>query len=604
MNKVYAGRRPRLLNSIIYSAQKNRTGFPQRYAYRGGFLNDGGEVMIQAYKKFWKGYADFSGSTSRRDYWLAVLANFIIAAILRIFAGPAGNRGPGLWITALASVYSLAVFLPSLAIAVRRLRDAGQGWANIFWMFLPVVGSIILIVKLCSPAAPGAAVNVTHSQNSPGAPASRALQQQSPVRPAAPSGTASAAATTVFVPGQTGSSTKVPLSSLRPYHGNGVCDVCNRSLTGVKAYIVPNRTFYASPEYRKHYADLNAVFFALSGQSAEQALRHMQLNDHSEGSAVCENCIHMFAEMPTPVNDDAKEKAHTDESRKQNRNIFYVFALKGAAFGNAGGDIEAVIREKAEKLRDGYEPSKNMELSVIRPQEWGGKIEVSNQGGVISSSINIADHKQSIRNYLEKAGIAGSLIDAGIAECEKENLILTNPFSGVTVIGVPVMAEKPDAITDNTNRIIEEVEPDDENLPAHLLIRFDIEKLKELGGAYGYSAGRLLGAAIPDTLMEMMIISDGDSRATLSGEEQVYLIDISASGSSPEKLRDEIMPLIQQNDELIKYTAQPPAELCRDTSAEPLVISGVVRKGQIAGAGGLCASGLISAWKEAKSNDI
>ena len=31
--------------------------------------------MIEAYKKFWKGYVDFKGRSSRSDYWLAVLAN-------------------------------------------------------------------------------------------------------------------------------------------------------------------------------------------------------------------------------------------------------------------------------------------------------------------------------------------------------------------------------------------------------------------------------------------------------------------------------------------------------------------------------------------------
>ncbi|MGX8702920.1 MAG: zinc-ribbon domain-containing protein, partial [bacterium] len=61
----------------------------------------------------------------------------------------------------------------------------------------------------------------------------------------------------------------------------------------------------------------------------------------------------------------------------------------------------------------------------------------------ITSSVNFADHKQAIRNYLEKAGADSSLIEAGIAEAEKESLILSNPFSGVTVMGIPVAAEKP-----------------------------------------------------------------------------------------------------------------------------------------------------------------
>ena len=38
--------------------------------------------MIEAYKKFWKGYVDFKGRSTRSDYWLAVLSNTIVTIIL------------------------------------------------------------------------------------------------------------------------------------------------------------------------------------------------------------------------------------------------------------------------------------------------------------------------------------------------------------------------------------------------------------------------------------------------------------------------------------------------------------------------------------------
>ncbi len=34
--------------------------------------------MIEAYKKFWKGYVDFEGRSTRSDYWFAYLANILI----------------------------------------------------------------------------------------------------------------------------------------------------------------------------------------------------------------------------------------------------------------------------------------------------------------------------------------------------------------------------------------------------------------------------------------------------------------------------------------------------------------------------------------------
>ena len=34
--------------------------------------------MIEAYKKFWKGYVDFKGRSTRSDYWLNVLAQCLV----------------------------------------------------------------------------------------------------------------------------------------------------------------------------------------------------------------------------------------------------------------------------------------------------------------------------------------------------------------------------------------------------------------------------------------------------------------------------------------------------------------------------------------------
>ena len=32
--------------------------------------------MFRAYKKYWMGYVDFTGRSTRSDYWLAVLAKY------------------------------------------------------------------------------------------------------------------------------------------------------------------------------------------------------------------------------------------------------------------------------------------------------------------------------------------------------------------------------------------------------------------------------------------------------------------------------------------------------------------------------------------------
>ena len=96
---------------------------------------------MKEYLDMWKNYANFSGRTSVRGYWMAVLFNIIISAIVS-------------FIPIVSYIYPLAILIPSLAIVVRRLRDAGKSWTAIFLNLIPLVGSIILIVKLCQPSAP------------------------------------------------------------------------------------------------------------------------------------------------------------------------------------------------------------------------------------------------------------------------------------------------------------------------------------------------------------------------------------------------------------------------------------------------------------------
>lgn len=90
-----------------------------------------------------KNYVGFSGRATRAQYWWFVLANFIVSFICGFIDALAG------WNNVLASIYSLAVFLPWLAITVRRLRDAGYHWAWIFINVIPLIGQIVFIVLLC-----------------------------------------------------------------------------------------------------------------------------------------------------------------------------------------------------------------------------------------------------------------------------------------------------------------------------------------------------------------------------------------------------------------------------------------------------------------------
>ena len=117
--------------------------------------------MIEAYKKFWKGYVDFEGRSTRSDYWFAYLANMLTVVafyvLLAVFGGIAGATDSSflavisLILLLIFFAYGVAMVLPGIAITVRRLRDAGYNWLYIFIPLIPFVGIFILVFLLCQP---------------------------------------------------------------------------------------------------------------------------------------------------------------------------------------------------------------------------------------------------------------------------------------------------------------------------------------------------------------------------------------------------------------------------------------------------------------------
>ncbi|MFG3345987.1 DUF805 domain-containing protein [Streptomyces sp. NPDC048018] len=94
---------------------------------------------LEAFKK----YAVFSGRARRKEFWMFQLFNLLASIIASVIDGALG-------IQLLSLIYLLAVLVPSLAIAVRRLHDTGRsGW----WLLIgliPLVGAIVLLVFYCT----------------------------------------------------------------------------------------------------------------------------------------------------------------------------------------------------------------------------------------------------------------------------------------------------------------------------------------------------------------------------------------------------------------------------------------------------------------------
>ena len=95
------------------------------------------------YIKCIKQYVDFSGRARRKEYWMFALFNVIFSCVATGL-----DMALGLGFNLLSLLYTLAVLLPSLAVVVRRLHDVGKGGGWIFIAFVPLVGSIWLLVLL------------------------------------------------------------------------------------------------------------------------------------------------------------------------------------------------------------------------------------------------------------------------------------------------------------------------------------------------------------------------------------------------------------------------------------------------------------------------
>lgn len=100
-------------------------------------------------------YANFEGRARRKEYWMFALFNILIIIPLYIFSMylvAEHNSFTGLIIY---FIYSLAVFIPSLAVLVRRLHDSDKSGWMILISFIPFIGGIWLLILLVTEGTSG-----------------------------------------------------------------------------------------------------------------------------------------------------------------------------------------------------------------------------------------------------------------------------------------------------------------------------------------------------------------------------------------------------------------------------------------------------------------
>ena len=107
------------------------------------------------YLKVLKQYADFSGRARRKEYWMFVLFNMIFTIVAMILDNVLGIAMEGIGYGPLYGLYALAMLIPGLAVAVRRLHDVGKSGLMILIALIPLIGSIWLLVLMVTDSNAG-----------------------------------------------------------------------------------------------------------------------------------------------------------------------------------------------------------------------------------------------------------------------------------------------------------------------------------------------------------------------------------------------------------------------------------------------------------------
>ena len=121
--------------------------------------------MINAYKKYWTNFFNFSDRTSRKDFWLTILMIFIVnicfSLVISLIFGHSVDFSQVKTVEELMEVlkdpaaiisliWTIANIIPGLAMDVRRMHDINKSGWFIFITLIPLVGGIIYLVWLCT----------------------------------------------------------------------------------------------------------------------------------------------------------------------------------------------------------------------------------------------------------------------------------------------------------------------------------------------------------------------------------------------------------------------------------------------------------------------
>ena len=99
----------------------------------------------EAIRLFFTRYVDFKSRSRRSEFWTATIFTAVVSTLLGLIFKK---------VPIIANIWGLAIFIPTIAVTIRRLHDVGKSGWNYLWNLLPAIGQIILLVFLVKDSEP------------------------------------------------------------------------------------------------------------------------------------------------------------------------------------------------------------------------------------------------------------------------------------------------------------------------------------------------------------------------------------------------------------------------------------------------------------------
>jgi uncharacterized membrane protein YhaH (DUF805 family) len=111
-----------------------------------------------AIASFFSKYATFSGRARRSEFWYAVVFTTLVSAVIGLIWPSTTvvlNEMSFQQSSLPSNLWQLAIFVPSIALSVRRLHDVGRKGTYYLFVLLPIVGWILLFIQFLKDSEPG-----------------------------------------------------------------------------------------------------------------------------------------------------------------------------------------------------------------------------------------------------------------------------------------------------------------------------------------------------------------------------------------------------------------------------------------------------------------